>query len=133
MIDFLLVLFFPVSTTGRGGVLSESAFRYRGLKVVIDTTEKAEFDAEGLRLGDGTMERIGRELLETSFSPRDRVVGDVRVREIEGYDVAFVNGREDSRLVITIGRIERPDPDNPLEEVLKKLGPLAIFRGASGV
>jgi hypothetical protein len=133
MIDFLSALFFAVLTAGRGAVLSESAFRYRGLKVVIDTTEKAEFDAKGLRLGDRTMERIGRELLETSFSPRDRVVGDVRVREIEGYDVAFVNGREDSRLVITIGRIERPDPDNPLEEVLKKLGPLAIFRGASGV
>ncbi|MGR3313139.1 hypothetical protein [Roseovarius indicus] len=113
--------------------MSDSVFRYRGLKVVVDTTEKAEFDAKSLRLGDKTMERIGRELAETSFSPRDRVVGDVRVREIEGYDVAFVNGREDSRLVITIGRIERPDPDNPLEEVLKKLGPLAILRGASGV
>lgn len=113
--------------------MSENPFRYRGLKVVIDTTEKAEFDAAGLRLGDKVMERIGRELLETSFSPRDRVAGDVRVREIQGYDVAFINGREDGTLVITVGRIERPDPANPLEEVLKKLGPLAIFRGASGI
>ncbi|MCF6232125.1 MAG: hypothetical protein L3J36_03335 [Rhodobacteraceae bacterium] len=54
-------------------------------------------------------------------------------RELEGYDVAFIVGRDLDTLVITIGAVEVPDPDNPIEALLQKLGPLAIFRGASGV
>jgi len=40
--------------------LSDSAVRYRGFGVVIDTTGKAEFDARGPCLSERTMERIAR-------------------------------------------------------------------------
>jgi len=113
--------------------LTESAFRYRGLKVVVDTTEKAEFAIKGYQIGDARMERIARRLRVSAFLQDDRIVGDIRVRELEGYDVAFIVGRDRDTLVITIGAVEVPNPDNPIEELLQKLGSVAIFRGASGV
>jgi len=114
-------------------MVSDSAFRYRGLKVVVDTTEKAEFDIAGYQIPDAAMETIASQLRDVSFSLRDRVIGDARVRAIDGYDVVFIIGREDDTVVITIGAVLMPDPANPTEELLKKLGPIAIFRGASGV
>lgn len=111
----------------------QSVFRTRGVRVVIDTTETVEFDAKSHQISDARMERIGKQLRDTHFSPRDRTVGIMRVREIEGFDVAFILGREQDALVITIGRIELPDKDEPLEVLLKRLGPYAIFRGAIGL
>ncbi len=113
--------------------MSDSVFRYRGLKVVVDTTEKAEFDIKGYQISDARMERIGARLRESALSRQDRIVGDIRVREMEGYDVVFIVGREGDTLVITIGAVEVSDPDNPIEKILQKLGPVAIFRGATGL
>lgn len=113
--------------------MDDSAFRYRGLKVVVDTTEKAEFAIKGYQISDARMERIARRLRESAFSSADRIVGDIRVRELEGYEVVFIVGRDRDTLVITIGAVEVPNADNPIEEILQKLGPVAIFRGASGV
>ena len=132
LIDPAPNLFFDVSENHNGGTVSDSAFRYRGLKVVVDTTEKAEFDIKGYQIPDATMEAIARQLRDVSFSRRDRVVGDARVREIDNYDIVFIIGREDDTMVITIGAMILPDPVNPTEELLKKLGPIAIFRGALG-
>ncbi|MDF0602943.1 hypothetical protein P1J78_19545 [Psychromarinibacter sp. C21-152] len=99
----------------------------------MDTTEKAEFEIRGLQIPDSTMERIASRLRDVTFSFEDRVVGAVRVRELEGYEVVFLVGREDQTLVVTIGAVEVPNPDDPVEAVLKRLGPLAILRGASGL
>ena len=82
--------------------LSESAFRYRGLKVVVDTTEKAEFDIKGFQFSDVEMESIANQLRETAFTQNDRVVGDIRIRQIEIYDVAYIIGREGDTMVVTI-------------------------------
>lgn len=101
--------------------------------MVIDTTEKAEFDIMGYQIPDATMEAIASQLRDVSFSRRDRIVGDVRVRECDGYDIVFIIGREENTMVITIGAVILPDPQSPTEELLQKLGPIAIFRGALGL
>ncbi len=125
--------FLKVRINVKGTVLSDSAFRYRGLKVVIDTTEKAEFDIKGYQISDARLERIGRRLRESALFRADRIIGDIRIRRLEGYDVVFIVGRESDTLVITIGAVEVPDPNNPIEVILQKLGYIAIFRGASGL
>ena len=101
--------------------------------MVVDTTEKAEFDIKGYQIADATMETIASQLRDVSLSRRDRVVGDARVREIDGYDIVFIIGRQDDTMVITIGAVIFPDPRNPTEELLQKLGSIAIFRGALGL
>lgn len=113
--------------------MTESAFRHRGLRVVVDTTEKAEFDIRGYQIGTAMMERIAGRLCAVVFSPEDRVVGDVRVRLLEGYDIIFFVARDRDVIVVTIGGVRVPDKAKPTEGILKSLGLAAILRGASGV
>ena len=113
--------------------MEESVFRARGVSVVVDTTSVAEFDIADLRIADDVAERIGRQLYSVPFSIRDRVINGVRVRLIEGYDVIFVVGREPHALVVTIGGLRLPDPENPTERLLQKLETIAMFRGVTGL
>jgi hypothetical protein len=110
-----------------------SVIRDRGLKVVVDTTEVAEWDLAGYRLPDSAVERIASRLAAVPHSPEDRVVGDVRVRELEGMDVIFTISREPGLIVVTIGGVRPPDPETPTEGILKALGHIATFRGAIGL
>ncbi|SIN97016.1 hypothetical protein [Vannielia litorea] len=110
-----------------------SEFTRRGVKVVAETTEKAEFDIRCYHITDAAMDRIAARLKEALFSPDDRVVGDLRIRELEGYDVVHFVGRDGDRIVVTIAQLRVPDPDNPTERILEKLGRAAIFRGATGL
>lgn len=113
--------------------MTGSAFRVRGIQIVVDTTEQAEFDVAGYQIGDAAMERIARRLKAMPFSSQDRVVGDIRVRLLEGYDVIYIVGRELDKLVVTIGGLRPPDPNDPTENILHRLGMVAMFRGATGV
>ncbi|MEM1130779.1 MAG: hypothetical protein AAGH83_09685 [Pseudomonadota bacterium] len=113
--------------------MSSNVFRHRGLKVAVDTTEMAEFDIRELTLSDALVENIGRRLRDMAFSKQDRVVGDVRVREMFGYDVAFIVGRQNGTVVITIGAVEVPSPTDPMEVVLARLDLVAMFRGVTGL
>lgn len=98
----------------------------------MDTTEQAEFDVAGYQIGDATMERIAARLKAVPLSSQDRVVGDIRVRLLEGYDVIFIVGRGLDRFVVTIGGVRPPDANDPTEKILQRLGIVAIFRGAWG-
>lgn len=113
--------------------MAKSALRHRGVRVEVDTTEIAEWDIASIQIAEDVLERIARNLKTVTHSDRDRVVGDVRVREIEGYDIVFFLGMQDGVMVVTIGKVAIPDPDNATETLLKKLGPLAILRGATGL
>lgn len=110
-----------------------SHFRYRGVEVVVDTTEIAEHDIAGFQISAFDLNAIAENLLSETFSPRDRLVGALRVRELKGYDVIFTVGREERLVVITIGSIRPPDPLEKTEVTLKRLGVLAMLRGASGL
>ena len=79
------------------------------------------------------MDAIGNSLKAVPFSDQDRLAGAVRVRTLLGYEIAFVLTRHDRSLVITIGAIRPPDPAEPLEEKLKRLGVIATIRGAAGI
>mgnify|MGYP006909078763 CR=1 FL=1 len=111
----------------------ESEFRYRGVKTLVDTTDTAEFDIASIPVSEETLTKIARNLKALPHSPRDRVVGDVRLREVENLDIVFFITRELDAVVVNIGGVVIPDPNNPTEEVLKKLGTMAILRGAVGI
>lgn len=110
-----------------------SALRYRGIKPEVDTTEAAEWDVADLGISDAVLEGIARSLCSLPASSVDRVVGSVRIREVGGLDVLFVLSREGHKQVITICGIRRQTPDEPTEVLLKRLGQLAIIRGATGL
>jgi len=121
------------SEAGRASGENVSEFIRRGVKVVAETTEKAEFDIRGYQITDAAMDQIAARLKEVLFSSEDRCVGDLRIRELEGYDVVHFVGRDGDRIVVTIAQLRVPDPDNPTERILEKLGRAAIFRGATGL
>ncbi|THF93264.1 MAG: hypothetical protein E8G75_03955 [Sulfitobacter sp. SK025] len=102
------------------------------MKVVVDTTEVAEFDIKGYQINDADLETIAKELRDNALSESNRTVGDIKVREMKGYDVAFIVGRDDDRIIITIGGLELPDREMPMEKVIKGLGYIATVRGAFG-
>ena len=113
--------------------MTDSPFRYRGLQVAVDTTETAEFDRELYDITAAAFEAIGTSLARLPHSVDDRLVGDIRIREIDGIDVIFLLSREDATLVATIIGLRPPTPNDPTDAILKRLGTLAILRGASGL
>ncbi len=79
-----------------------SAFRNRGVKVVVDTMEQAEFDFAKLNVTEKQQEIIARNLKETPNSTYDRYTGELRVRIICGYDIAFTVVRDDADVAVII-------------------------------
>ena len=100
---------------------------------MLDTVEQAELDLVLHSISEETVAMIGRSLLSAAWLTTDRAVGNFLIREVAGYDVVLIVGREAEQVVITIGRIRPPDPDDPTEDLLRKVGAVAIFRGATGV
>ena len=113
--------------------MAESQIRYRGLQVVVDTTQPAEFDIAELALPEEELEKAVRVLTKVPFSVSNRNVDGVQVREIQGLDYVYTVSRDEDVLVITIGAIRRPDPKNPTDEILKRLSVIDIVRGATGL
>jgi len=109
------------------------SFRTRGIGVVADTTEAAEFYIRGYQVSDESLAAIVRSITQVMHSEYDRHVGNVIIREIEGYDVVYIAGRDGDQVVMTVGMVIPPDEDDPTETLLKRLGVMAIFRGATGV
>ncbi len=48
-----------------------SAIRHRGVKVVVDTTETAEFDIQGFQIPDVAIEVAAESLRQMPYSPSD--------------------------------------------------------------
>ena len=113
--------------------MARGTLRYRGVIPVVDTTEAAEWDIAELGLSDDRLERIARRLAALPVATADRVVGAIRIREVAGLDILVHIHREERLEVITICGLRRPTPDDPTEAILKRLGPLAILRGATGL
>jgi hypothetical protein len=113
--------------------MSDTPFRFRGLDIVVDTGLAAELDIELYSISEQVVLSIGRNLKSLPQSANDRAVGNFLIREISGFDVVFIVGREGAQVVVTIGRIRPPDPAAPTEEVLKSLNIVAMFRGVTGL
>ena len=97
-----------------------SAFRNRGLNVVVDTIKQAEFDFAKLKLTERQQEIIANTLRALPNSKDDRYVGDMRVREIAGYDIAFVIVRDNDEIAIIIVGVERAQElETPLQLVVR--------------
>ncbi len=92
------------------------------MSVAVDTTLTAEFDIEAIGLGTDTLASVSQDLQTNSTSNDDRIVGDMRVRQIGDVDVMFFNAREARDLVVTICGFRRPDPTNPTEKVMRLAG-----------
>lgn len=104
--------------------MPDSSFRKRGLKVVVDTTEQAEFDFALHRISPVDQERIATNLKAMPSSPRDQHVGSVRIREaIAGWDVAFVITPDGHEIVVLVIGI---DGAGALESQFELLGRAAI-------
>jgi hypothetical protein len=87
--------------------LTKSAFRNRGLEVVVDTTKQAEFDFASHQLTSDQQETIAANLREVPNSVRDTCIGDIRIREVfTDWEVAFVVALDDSEVVILIIGLE---------------------------
>ena len=110
-----------------------SPFRYRGVTVVVDTAQSAEFDIRYYSVPGDTVTRIGDAVLRLPQAATDRAVGPFLIREIEAFDVVWMIGREGRDAVITIYRIRPPDPADPTERILQSLNLAAMLRGATGV
>jgi hypothetical protein len=98
-----------------------SVFRHRGLRPVIDTTAQAEFDFAGIPVPPAVQDRIGQNLLAMPISPRDVVQGHLRVREVEGFMVLFFLERSATELVITLGGVVTPDPEESTEAFVARI------------
>ena len=108
-------------------------FRYRGIEVVVDTTQPAELQINGYQVSPSDIEAIERNLSDVMMSDGDQTIGDFRIRVIKGYEVAFVLGREDDLVVVTIAAVVPRQARYRLADVLKGLGKIAIIRGATGL
>lgn len=113
--------------------MSEELFRHRGVHVVVDTTQTADFDIQLYEVPDATVARIVRSLTDAVHVSSDRAVGALLIREMDGFDVVFLVGREEADIVVTIGRIMPVDPENPTEVILRNLNIIAILRGSTGL
>jgi hypothetical protein len=111
--------------------MSSDLFRYRGVSIAVDMAETADMDVLLYGLSEKDLKGIHKSLTELVHSPSDRHIGGFSIREVRGYDVVFIVGREKKTVVVTIGRIVPPDPKNPTEQILKLLNIAATFRGAT--
>ncbi len=108
-------------------------FRHRGVEVVIDTTDTAEFDIADLKLEDDLLESFVRSLKSVPFSKDDLTQGALRARTIQMYDLFFIVGREESEMVVTLGGIQHHESETALRTALKVAEKVGMLRGAAGV
>jgi len=113
--------------------MSDSGFRHRGIEVVVDTTLPAEFDMAGFQLSENFARNLVHRLRTVTFSATDRCHGIVRIREIDGYDVLFVVGREEKTVVITIGGVLIAESRSTTQELMQRANAIATLRGALGI
>jgi hypothetical protein len=112
--------------------MAESPFRFRNIQVHVDMTEAAELDVQLYGISEQSLDLMGHALKSLPQSRSDRSVANFLIREIDGFDVVYIVGRDGRDVVITIGRIRPPDPQDPTEAILKGLDLVAIFRGVTG-
>lgn len=109
------------------------AFRHRGIKVFVDTTDTAEFDIQGYQLTDDFLKTIAKNFTSVPFSKDDICEGNLRARIIDGYDFFFIFSRIDDKMVVTIGGVELHESETALRKALKIADRVGILRSATGI
>ena len=59
-------------------------FRFRGVRVLVDTVQTAELDAQLYGIPDTVLAQIAQNLKILPNSAADRAVGNFLIREIQG-------------------------------------------------
>ena len=108
-------------------------FRHRGIKVVVDTTDTAEFDIQGYQLTVEFLQAVERNFTSVPFSDNDICEGSLRARTIDDYDFFFIVGRLEGEMVVTIGGIQPHESEAALHKALKIAEKIVVLRGAAGV
>jgi len=99
-----------------------SAFDRHRLKVAIHTTKQAEFDFASWHVPGDTQESIARNLKTMPKSPGDRYFGDIRVRQISGWDVAFLIAPLGNEWVILVISVEPPNESERMFDYALRVG-----------
>ncbi|MFN3146029.1 MAG: hypothetical protein ACE368_12640 [Paracoccaceae bacterium] len=113
--------------------MSESPLVRRGIPVEVETVIAADLDLVLLGLGDDFLESASHVLAELPVCREDVVEGAVRIRAHRDHDLAFIVGRMDAAVVVTIMRIWPTLERSEMLETLKAVEILAMLRGASGL
>ena len=107
--------------------------RYRGLEVVVDKTEAAEFDIKGLQISETLLDVVARSLKAVTYSDHDLVVNGARVRTLGDYQYVFFVSRDKQAIVITICGVVPVEDNDATEGILRALDFAAMLRSATGV
>lgn len=100
-----------------------SQFRKRGLRVVVDTTETAEFDFASAQISAAQQEEIATNLKAVPVSQRDKLFGYVRIREIlPGWQVAFIIAPDGDELVVLVIGLDTVEGMETQLELLMRAG-----------
>lgn len=100
---------------------------------VVDTTMLAEQDFAHYNLSGDFVEKIARELVQNTLSRFDDVIGDVRVRTIDDFDISFFLGRKEDKVIITIGSVLPISAPTRLAQLIKTAKILGQARTILGV
>ena len=116
----------------RDGIADNMPIR-RGIRVEVETIEPAEFDLASHQLGEEFLGRAARNLANVPVSGRDVVEGPVRIRNMDGFDIAFLLHRSDHRLIVTIGRVWPEEKRARMRSLSQQAEMVAMPRGATGI
>lgn len=102
----------------------DGVFRNRGLSVVVDTTDVAEYDFQLHGISDQQISRIGTLLKATPHSMLDRSVGSIRFRDVLNgeKEVAYLLTQDRSEVVVLILGIDDIGKLESRLNVLKRAG-----------
>ena len=108
-------------------------FKRRGLPVEVVTTDVTELDVALYGVAEERLEQIGAALKAAPILSGDLDIGGARLRRFADLDVAFIVTADDRAFVITIGNIQPIGHEPSLDVMLRRVGIVAMLRGASGV
>lgn len=109
------------------------AFRYKGIKTVVDTTDTAQFDIDSYQITEASQKAVEQNFSTVPFSKNDVSNGAVHARTIDGYDYFFIVGQQEDKLVVTIGGVQTHESEDALRKCMKLAEKVGLFRGVSGV
>ena len=110
-----------------------AAFRHRGIRVFVDTTQTAEFDIKGFQLGEEFLNTVSRMFEQVPMSPQDVTYGQLRSRVVGGYVFYFIVARDADAFVVTLFHVQVFKDETTTERMMKLLETLAKARGLLGI
>ncbi len=108
-------------------------FRHRGVSVVVDTTDVAEFDIADHKISEDFLETVAKNFASVPFSNTDVAEGNLRAHTMGEYDFFFTVGRHKAEMVVTIGGVQIHECETKLQKALKVAEKIGMLRGATGI